>query len=62
VVAATIEASALHMDPEMKPAIEALTGDERSVRVEEFEAETLTTIGDLAKDAVAVLSELDDND
>jgi len=55
VAAAAIEALAQLQDPEAVNDLERFTGDSREVILEDFEDEEKTTIGDLARDALAML-------
>jgi HEAT repeat protein len=55
VVAAAIEALAQLQDPEAVADLERFAGDSRVVTIEDFEDETKTTLGELAKDALEML-------
>jgi len=55
VAAAAIEAIAQLQDPEAMKDLERFTGDPRQVTLEDFEDEEKTTIGELARDALAML-------
>lgn len=55
VVAAAIEASTELLDPDLLPALQALTEDTRTVTMEEFEEETTASLGELAHEAIAAL-------
>ena len=55
VAAAAIEALATLQDPEAVSDLERFTGDAREVFLEDFEDEEKTTIGELARDALAML-------
>jgi len=55
VVAAAIEALAQLQDAEAVPDLERFARDSRVVTIEDFEEETKTTLGELAKDALAML-------
>lgn len=55
VVAAAIEALAQLRDPEAVADIERFVADSRIVTIEDFEDETKTTLGELAKDALEIL-------
>ncbi len=55
VVAAAIEAIAHLQDPEAVKDLERLADDTRDVTLEDFEEEEKTTIGELARDALAIL-------
>ncbi|MFW5876542.1 MAG: HEAT repeat domain-containing protein [Myxococcota bacterium] len=56
VIAAAIEALAQLGDPAAIPALERFADDERTVTFEEFEEETTSTLGELARDAIDLLS------
>jgi HEAT repeat protein len=55
VVAAAIEALAQLRDPEAVADLERFVADSRIVTIEDFEDETKTTLGELAKDALQML-------
>jgi HEAT repeat protein len=55
VVAAAIEALAQLRDPEAVADLERFADDSRVVTIEDFEDETKTTLGELAKDALEML-------
>lgn len=55
VVAAAIEALAQLRDPEAVADLERFVSDSRIVTIEDFEDETKTTLGELAKDALEML-------
>jgi HEAT repeat protein len=55
VIAASIEALAQLQDPEAETDLERFLDDTRVVTIEDFEEETRSTIGDLAKDALDML-------
>jgi HEAT repeat protein len=55
VVAAAIEALAQLRDPEAVADLERFISDSRIVTIEDFEDETKTTLGELAKDALEML-------
>ncbi len=60
VVAAAIEALIEIGDPESESAIKALANDKREVTLDEGSGDETTTIGQLAKDALAMLAEQED--
>ncbi|MFW6067158.1 MAG: HEAT repeat domain-containing protein [Myxococcota bacterium] len=55
VVAAAIEALAQLGEPEALPDLERFVDDERTVTFDEYEEETTSTIGELARDAMDML-------
>jgi HEAT repeat protein len=55
VAAAAIEALAQLQDPGAIPDLERFVSDEREVIIEDFEYETKTTLGELARDALEML-------
>lgn len=55
VVAAGIEALAQLQDPDAVVDLQRFVEDERIVTIDDFEEETKTTLGELAKDALAML-------
>ncbi len=55
IAAAAIEALAQLQDPEAVTDLKGLTNDSREVTLEDFEDEEKTTIGELARDALAML-------
>lgn len=57
VVAAAIEALAQLQDPDAIADLERFVGDGRVVTIEDFDHETRTTLGELAKDALEMLGE-----
>ena len=56
VAASAIEALTTLMDPGAIPALEALVNDKRQVAVDDGETESMTTVGELAEEAIAELS------
>lgn len=60
VVASAIEALADLGDPDAIDVIEPFVNDKRQAAVDEFEHETQATIGDLAKEAIAALTALEE--
>lgn len=61
VIAAAIEALSQLREPEAVPDIERFIGDARTVTIEDFEDETKTTLGELARDALAELHHQQDD-
>ena len=60
VVASALEAFSEIGEPDVVPAIEKLTGDTRTVAVDaELGGDETTTVGQLAKDAIAMITEED---
>lgn len=55
VVAAAIEALAQLQEPEAGQDLQRFVGDSRVVIIEDFEEETKTTLGELARDALRIL-------
>jgi HEAT repeat protein len=61
VIAASIEALAQLQDPEAATDLERFLDDTRVVTIDDFEEETRTTIGELAKDALDMLGRTEAN-
>ncbi len=61
VVAAAIEAVIEVGDPDSEKALKALVNDKREVALDEGSDDETTTIGQLAKDAIAMLSEQEED-
>lgn len=62
VAASAIEALTTLLDPSAIPALEALVDDDREVAVDDGESETMTTVGELAVEAIAELGGEADKD
>lgn len=57
VVASALESLVQLADPEAIPAVERFVDDDREVTIDNFEAETRTTIAQLAREVIETLSE-----